>query len=107
MKYKGYSAQVVFDEHDQVLHGRVLNTRDVISFEADSAREVNQAFRDAINDYLEQCSELGITPDKNFSGKLILRIDPDLHRDAYLKAARKGVSLNAWITESLRASVQG
>lgn len=105
MRYKGYEALVSFNEEDRVLHGRVLNTRDVISFEAGTAGDIEQAFHEAIDDYLDQCAESGCDPDKPFSGKLVLRIDPDLHRDAYLEAVRDGTSLNAWIAESLRARV--
>ena len=92
MRYKGYEALVSFNEEDRVLHGRVLNTRDVISFEAGTAGDIEQAFHEAIDDYLEQCAESGCDPDKPFSGKLVLRIDPDLHRDAYLEAVRDGTS---------------
>ena len=105
MKYKGYEAHVAFDEEDRILYGRVLGTRDVISFEADSVDEIEHAFRDAIDDYLAQCAETERDPDRSFSGKLIVRMDPDLHRDVYMEATRAGASLNAWITESLEARI--
>ena len=105
MRYKGYEAIVDFDEADRVLHGRTLGTRDVISFEADSAREIERAFHDAVDDYIEQCAETGREPDRSFSGRLILRMEPALHRDVYLEAAREGTSLNAWIVESLASMV--
>ena len=101
MKYRGYEAIVGFDEADRVLHGRTLGTRDVISFEAGSVDEIERAFHEAVDDYLEQCAETGREPDRSFSGRLILRMEPSLHRDAYLEAAREGTSLNAWIVESL------
>ena len=107
MRYRGYEALVSYNEEDRVLHGRVLNTRDVISFEAGAAGDIERAFHEAVDDYLEQCAESGCDPDKPFSGKLVLRIDPDLHRDAYLNAVRDGTSLNAWIAQSLRARVFG
>ena len=105
MRYKGYEAIVDFDEADRVLHGRTLGTRDVISFEADSAHEIERAFHEAVDDYLEQCAETGREPDRSFSGRLILRMEPALHRDVYLEAAREGTSLNAWIVESLASLV--
>ena len=101
MKYKGYEALVTFDEDDRILCGRVLVTRDVISFEADSVDEIEGAFHEAVDDYLEQCAQAGRDPDRSFSGKLIVRMSPDLHRDVYLEAVRAGASLNFWITESL------
>ncbi len=105
MRYRDYEAIISFDERDGILHGRVLNTRDVISFEADSVGGIKSAFREAIDDYLEQCTESGRAPDKPFSGKLVLRIDPALHRSVFLEAARSGASLNSWISESLKARV--
>ena len=105
MRYKGYEAIVDFDEADRVLHGRTLGTHDVISFEADSAHEIERAFHEAVDDYLEQCAETGREPDRSFSGRLILRMEPALHRDVYLEAAREGTSLNAWIVESLTSLV--
>ena len=105
MRYKGYEAIVDFDEADRVLHGRTLGTRDVISFEADSAHEIERAFHEAVDDYIEQCAETGQEPDRSFSGRLILRMEPALHRDVYLEAAREGTSLNAWIVESLASMV--
>ena len=105
MRYKGYEAVVDFDEADRILHGRTLGTRDVISFEADSAHEIERAFHEAVDDYIEQCAETGREPDRSFSGRLILRMEPALHRDVYLEAAREGTSLNAWIVESLASMV--
>ena len=54
MKYRGYEAHVTFDEDDRIQCGRVLGARDVISFEADSEDGIERAFREAIDDYLEQ-----------------------------------------------------
>ena len=65
--------------------------------------EMERAFHEAIDDYLERFAETGRDPDRSFSGKLIVRMNPDLHRDVYLEAVRSGTSLNAWITESLES----
>ena len=67
--------------------------------------DIERAFHEAIDDYLEQCAETGRDPDRSFSGRLIVRMNPDLHRDIYQEAARSGASLNAWITESLESRV--
>ena len=56
MKYKGYEAAVSFDADDGVLHGRLLWTQDVVSFEAHDVNELERAFHEAVDDYLEQCA---------------------------------------------------
>lgn len=99
--YKGYRASVAFDDDDMVFHGRVAGIRDVIHFEARTADELVQAFRDSVDDYLEFCAEDGAEPEKPFSGALSLRMTPEQHRRISDAAAKKAMSLNQWIVAAL------
>lgn len=104
MEYKSYVGQVSFDDEADIFHGEVVNTRDVITFQGRSVEEIRQAFRDSIDEYLEWCNERGKMPDKPFSGKLVLRIPPALHRSIFLSAKHEGKSLNRWIEYHLASS---
>jgi predicted HicB family RNase H-like nuclease len=95
MKYQGYEAVVSFDEEADIFHGEVINTRDVITFQGSSTDELRKAFEDSVEDYLAFCKERGEEADKPFSGNLILRIPPELHRVLYTEAKKKGKSLNS------------
>jgi predicted HicB family RNase H-like nuclease len=101
MEYKGYIGAVQFDEEAEIFHGEVINLRDVITFQANSVEGLKQEFHDSIEDYLDFCKERGEAPEKPFSGKLTLRLQPDLHRKIYIKSRKENKSLNNWITESL------
>ena len=101
LEYKGYTGHVELDDKAGILHGEVLDTRDVITFQGKSVEEVETAFRDSIDDYLEFCAERGEEPDKPFSGRLMLRVPPALHRRLYTEAKRLGKSLNQLIAEKL------
>jgi predicted HicB family RNase H-like nuclease len=79
MNFMGYTGIVELDEESQVLLGRVVGLRDVITFEGDSVTEVTQAFRDSVDDYLEFCARRGESPEKPYSGQFVLRLDPSLH----------------------------
>ena len=105
IEYKGYSGKVEFDDEAGIFHGDVINTRDVITFQGESVSELQQAFRDSIDDYLEFCQERGESPEKPFSGQFVTRIPPELHRQVNTTAAVFGKSLNAWVTEQLQAAV--
>jgi predicted HicB family RNase H-like nuclease len=105
MEYKGYIAQVEVDDEAGVLHGEVINTRDVITFEGTSIEELRQALADSVEDYLAFCVERGEEPDKPFSGKFSLRVDPELHRQITVKAKLANKSVNSWIAETLEAAV--
>jgi predicted HicB family RNase H-like nuclease len=79
----------------------VLDLRDVVTFQGKSVEEIERAFRESIDGYLEFCEERHEEPDKPFSGRLMLRLPPDVHRKAYVSARREGKSLNQWIAEKL------
>jgi predicted HicB family RNase H-like nuclease len=55
MDYKGYVAVVNYDEEAKIFSGEVINTKDVITFKADSVIEIEKAFHDSVDDYLEFC----------------------------------------------------
>ncbi len=102
LEYKGYTGHVEFDDDAGLFHGEVLDTRDVITFQGISVEQLEQAFRESIDDYLEFCRERGEEPDRPFSGRLMLRLPPDLHRNLFIQARRAGMSLNQWITDNLK-----
>ena len=57
MKYKGYTGHVMFDDEAEIFHGEVLGIRDVVTFQGKSVKELEKAFRDSVDDYLEFCAE--------------------------------------------------
>ena len=101
LEYKGYVGHAEYDSEAHVFHGEVLDTRDVITFESDTVKGLERAFRDSIDDYLDFCSQCGGDPDKPFTGRLTLRLQPELHRRVYVHAKEQGKSLNQWISENL------
>lgn len=101
MNYKGYHGQVSYDEEAKLFHGEVVGLKDVITFQGTSVEELEQAFKDSVDDYLEFCKELGRTLEKPFSGKLILRLPPEIHERAAYQAKSNGVSLNTWIKQGI------
>jgi len=105
MEYKGYMGKVEFDDEAGVIHGEVINTRDVITFQGTSVDELKQAFEDSVDDYLDFCKERGDEPDKPFSGNLVIRINPALHRELSVEAKKTGKSLNNLIELKLSGAV--
>ena len=104
LRYKGYIGHVEFDDEAGIFHGEVLDTRDVITFQGKSVKQLETAFRDSIEDYLEFCRDRGEEPDKPFSGRIMLRIPPQLHRQLYIEAKKKGKSLNQLIVEKVSSA---
>jgi predicted HicB family RNase H-like nuclease len=106
MKYKSYTAIVTFDDEAEIFHGEVQDLRDVITFQGQSVAELRREFKASVDDYLAWCKERGKSPEKPFSGQVLLRTEPCLHRILAQTAAAAGQSLNAWAVEKLRSAVQ-
>ena len=102
MKYKGYIGHVEYDDEAKIFHGEVVGLKDIITFQGKSVDELEQAFKDSVNDYLAWCRERGEQPEKTFSGTFNLRIPPELHAKIALQAQMAGLSLNSYVTERLR-----
>jgi predicted HicB family RNase H-like nuclease len=97
MQYKGYTAQVTYDDEEGLLYGDVLDLSDTITASGRSVSELRRSLERAVDAYLDWCSERGEEPERPFSGKLNLRLEPTLHREAVVAAASRRVSLNAFI----------
>lgn len=104
--YKGYMGHVEFDDEIEIFHGEVINTRDVITFQGLTVSEIKKAFRESIDDYLDFCTERGEEPERPFSGKFNLRLDPELHRQVYVAARQHKMSLNQWVSEAIKHHIQ-
>ena len=107
MEHKGYLGKVEFDADANLLHGEVLGIRDVVTFQGTSVDEIEEAFRDSVDDYLDFCKERGEKPDKPCSGRFVVRMTPDLHRRASMVAATSRMSLNAFVAKCVERWVVG
>jgi len=107
MTHKGQTARVAFDERDNILVGRLLGIGDIVGFHAASVAELRAAFEEAVDDYLEACAKLGKPAEKPASGKLMLRVPPEVHSAALNAARAAGTSLNQWAAKVLEQAAQG
>jgi predicted HicB family RNase H-like nuclease len=62
-EYKGYTATAEQDEGGEWF-GKVDLPRDLVTFEGNE-EELQGAFEDSVNDYLEMCSDRNIVPEKS------------------------------------------
>lgn len=106
MTYRGYSARIEYDDEDGILFGQIAGIRDGVGFHADTVEGLRAAFHEAVDDYLETCARVGKEPQKPYSGKVMFRVSPELHRKAALAAELAGKSLNQWAEEALARAVK-
>ncbi len=105
LMYKGYIGHVMFDDEAEIFHGEVINTRDVITFQGDSVKQLKKEFINSVEDYLQFCKKNKEEPERPFSGKFNIRVSPELHRDAVIAAKKSGCSLNSWVVNTIEKSL--
>ncbi|MEK1888018.1 MAG: type II toxin-antitoxin system HicB family antitoxin [Phyllobacterium sp.] len=101
MHYKNYTARIEYDDEDEIFFGKIADITDGVGFHADTVADLKAAFHEAVDDYIETCAKIGKEPQKPFSGKMMFRVKPEVHRRAALAAERAGKSLNQWAEEAL------
>jgi predicted HicB family RNase H-like nuclease len=106
MKYRGYTARIDYDDRDHLFVGEIVGMMERLVFHGASVDELRGDFEFAVDHYLAMCAASGQKPERQASGKLLVRLPPDLHAAAGIAAAAEGKSLNQWIIELLSRRLQ-
>ena len=101
MTYRNYAAMVEYDAVDRIFVGHLLGIHDIVGFHGSTVEELENAFRDAVDHYLEVCEKIGQKPQKSYSGKLTLRIPPETHLAVAYAAESNKKSINQWAADDL------
>ena len=104
--YKGFIPKFHIDDEAGIIRGKVLNTRDTITFQGQTVREALEAFRGSVDDYLDFCKQIGIEPEKPYNGKLLVRLKPEVHRQLSLIAQERGQSVNSYVAGQLTKTIK-
>ncbi len=105
LEYKGYTGSIEYSKEDNLLFGRVLGIKGLISFEGQTGHELEDDFKEAVDVYLADCKATGKIPQKPFKGSFNVRISPKLHQKAALLAMQDKMSLNNFVAESIRERI--
>lgn len=103
--YKGFHGIVEYSSDDECLIGEIIGITDLITFIANTGKEIKGRFEEAVDDYLETCNIVGKEPMKSFTGSFNVRIDPETHLKAVIKAKTEGKTLNRLVKEALEKEV--
>jgi predicted HicB family RNase H-like nuclease len=106
MSYNGYRARVEFDSQDRLFVGHIAGIRDIVGFHGKSVAELEAAFHEAVDDYLAACKKLKQTPNRPFSGRVMLRLPPEVHARASAAAELTGMSFNQWAARALEQATE-
>lgn len=102
MTIGGYQAVITFDPEINMFRGEFVGLNGGADFYAKDVEGLQHEGEISLKVFLEACAEDGVEPRKHFSGKFILRVDPETHEAAAIAAAAHGKSLNQWAVEAIK-----
>ena len=106
MTYKDYTGTVAYDPRDRIFHGRVNGITDLISFQGTTVEELEADFRAGIDSYLQGCSARGFEPQRPYSGRFVLRLEPSIHGRVTAAARQQKTSINKWIARAIQVRLE-
>ncbi len=101
MEYKGYIGNVTYDYDARIFHGEIINTKAVITFQGKTVDEIELAFKDSIDDYLNWCKEDGVEPETPYFDSFDLEISPELYKKIAVQAMEKHISVNQFVEQAV------
>ena len=79
MRYKGYTAEIIYSDEDECFVGHIVNIDAISGFHGDTDEELRDAFENMVELYIETLEEAENPPQKHFAGKLLSRLRQALH----------------------------
>lgn len=105
LKYKEFYGSIEVSLNDNCFFGKVEFIDPLINYEAGSAHSLEQAFKNAVDDYLSDCKALGREPLKPYKGSFNVRIGSALHKEALIAAKEKSMNLNEFVRQSIQQAI--
>ncbi|WP_296894326.1 type II toxin-antitoxin system HicB family antitoxin [Thiobacillus sp.] len=101
LHYKDYEGSIETSLEGRCFYGQILFVNDLVTYEGESFETLENAFHDAVDDYLAFCAEVGKAPDKPFKGVFNVRVRPEIHRALAGRAVHTNQSLNELVSKAL------
>ncbi|NLO71092.1 MAG: type II toxin-antitoxin system HicB family antitoxin [Porphyromonadaceae bacterium] len=105
-EYKGYYGSIEFDLDSKKLYGQLLGIKGAYIYEGNTLEELEEDFKQFVDDYIIDCEEDGIKPQKPNLGSLNVRLKLETYLKAVREAKRKGISLNRLINKAVESLVE-
>lgn len=100
LNYKSYYTEVEYDKEAGVLFGKIEGIKDLVTFQSESAADIEKEFHNAVDEYLAICEELGKEPNKMYNGVFNVRTTPEIHRKLAYYAKNHKCKLNEAVNEA-------
>ncbi|MBX2999869.1 MAG: type II toxin-antitoxin system HicB family antitoxin [Caldilineaceae bacterium] len=106
MEINGYRAVIQYDPEIEMFRGEFVDLNGGADFYAKDINGLRREGEISLKVFLDMCREDGVEPRKAYSGRFNLRVSPQLHEEASVRAAAKGKSLNQWVADVIDEAIR-
>lgn len=106
MTINGYKAVIAYDPEIEMFRGEFIGLSGGADFYARDIEGLHREAEISLRVFLEACEKDGVDPRRHFSGKFVLRVNPEVHEEVVIVAAAEGKSLNQWVSEVLEEAAR-
>ena len=106
LEYKNYIGSIEISGSDNMFFGKVLGINSLLYYEGKDAQSLINDFHGVVDEYLELCADKNIEPEISCSGRLNIRISPELHKKAIITAIDEHISINSFVENAVRAAIE-
>ncbi len=106
LEYKGYFGNVEYDLENKILYGQLLGIKGAYIYEGKTLEELEEDFKDFVNDYILSFEQKGEKAPKPNLGTFNIRIGTELHFKASDKAKKRGQSLNNFVRQAIEHELE-
>lgn len=101
MEIDGHKAVIQFDPDIGMFRGEFVGLNGGADFHASDVAGLRKEGAASLRVFLDMCEEDGVEPRRRYSGRLNVRVSPDLHANVVAAAAAEGKSLNKWVAGTI------
>jgi len=101
MTIGGHKAVIAYDPDIEMFRGEFVGLNGGADFYAKDIDGLNREGEISLRVFIEMCEKDGVPVTKPASGKLMLRVPPEVHSAALIAAQAAGTSLNQWAAKVL------
>jgi len=106
LEYKGYYGSVEYDLDSKMLYGKLIGIKGAYIYEGKTLEKLEEDFRQFVEDYLYDCKQDGIKPQKPNLGTFNVRVGAELHFKASDKAKERNQSLNHFVKQAIEHELE-
>jgi predicted HicB family RNase H-like nuclease len=104
LEHCGWFGSIEFSHEDGVLHGKLLNTKDLISYEGETVAELIRDFQESVEEYIDFCLRHGKPCLPQTTASISVKLE--LYRELAETAQQNNMPIETYVEQSLRHSMR-